>query len=226
MYTKQQVAKVIDHAVLKPNMTNEDVRANAEMCMARGIGCLCVRPGDVAMAVHALAGSDTSVASVIGFPHGSSRCETKAREAELAIEDGATELDMVMNIGRFLSGDHSYVQRDIQAVVDVARPRGIAVKVILETGYLSLEQVAQACRLAQAAGADFVKTSTGFNEGGATPAASAVMLKTVGDTMRVKASGGIRTWDAAVAYLEQGCTRLGIGSTEQVLDGGAAEGDY
>jgi deoxyribose-phosphate aldolase len=225
-YTKAEVAKTIDHAVLKPNMTDADVKANAAMCRERGVGCLCVRPTDVALAAKALADSETVVAAVIGFPHGSNRSETKALDARLAIEDGARELDMVMNVGKFLSGDHVSVQADIEAVVAVAKPDGVPVKVILESCLLTPDQIAEACKLAEAGGADYVKTSTGFSTGGATPEAIDVMIGTVGKTMLVKASGGIRTWDDAVGYLDQGCARLGVGSTEAVLDGGKADGDY
>lgn len=226
MYTQAQVAKVIDHAVLKPELTDADIRRHAAMCKARGIGTLCVRPTDAVLAARELAGSDCRVCVVIGFPYGFSRSEVKAREAELAIRDGAAELDMVMNIGRFRSGDADYVRRDIEAVVAVAHRHHVIVKVILETCLLTPAEIAAACRLAQAAGADYVKTSTGVSGEGATPEAVAIMLATVGATMKVKASGGIRNWATAVAYLEQGCSRLGIGASETVLDGGQAEGAY
>ena len=226
MYTQAEVAGTIDHAVLKPELTAEDVKKAAQMCRERGVCALCVRPSDVALARDALAGSTTKVCAVIGFPHGANRKETKALEARLALEDGATELDMVMNIGRFLSGEHLAVQEDIAAVVEEAHAKGSIVKVILETCLLQKDEIAEACRIAQLAGADFVKTSTGFSSGGATPEAIAVMLDTVGDSMQVKASGGIRDWAGAVAYLEQGCARLGIGSTETVLDGGNASAGY
>jgi deoxyribose-phosphate aldolase len=210
---------VIDHAVLKPVATDADIVANAKMCVERGVGDFCVRPTDVALAAKQTRGSHTTVACVIGFPHGSNRSEVKALEARLAIADGATELDMVMNIGKFLSGDAAFVQKDIEAVVAVAAPKGVPVKVILETCYLTPEQVATACKLAEAAGANFVKTSTGFADGGATPEVIDIMLKTVGKTMGVKASGGVRSWDTAIGYLNQGCKRIGVGSTEKVLDG-------
>ncbi len=226
MYTQAEVAATIDHAVLKPELTEEDVKVAAQMCRDRGVCALCVRPSDVALARDALTGSSTKVCAVIGFPHGSNRKETKALEARLALEDGAVELDMVMNIGRFLSGSHDAVEADIAAVVEVAHAQGAIVKVILETCLLRKDEIAVACRIAQRAGADFVKTSTGFSSGGATPEAIAVMLDTVGETMQVKASGGIRDWNGAVGYLEQGCSRLGIGSTETVLDGGTASSEY
>jgi len=226
MYSQTDVAKVIDHAVLKPTATDDDVRINAQMCIRRSVGDLCVRPTDVKLAVAELAESETTVAMVVGFPHGSNRSEVKALEAKLAIEDGADELDMVMNIGKFLSGDHEFVQKDIEAVVTIAKPHNITVKVILETCYLTPEQIEDACLIAQAAGAGFVKTSTGFGTGGATPKAIEIMVKTVGDSMEVKASGGIRSWQDAVGYLKQGATRLGVGSTEAVLDGKEAKGEY
>jgi len=226
MFTKEEVARKIDHAVLKPVQTEADVVKAAKMCIERGVGSLCVRPCDAKKAAESLKGSACRLSVVIGFPHGTTRPEVKALEAKLAIEDGAAELDMVMNIGRFLGGDHAAVRKDIEAVVAVAKPRKVLVKVILETGLLSLDQVAQACTLAEAAGADFVKTSTGFNGDGATPQAIDVMLKTVGRTMGVKASGGVRTWETAVGYLKQGCTRLGVASTEAVLDGAKSDGAY
>jgi deoxyribose-phosphate aldolase len=225
-YTKEQVARAIDHAVLKPGMTDSDVKANAAMCRTRGVGCLCVRPSDVALAAKELEGSDTLVAGVIGFPYGYNRTEVKALEARLAIEDGAAELDMVINTGKLLSGESGYVQADIEAVVAEAKPKGVPVKVILETCLLTPDQIVEACKLAKAAHADFVKTSTGFAGGGATPEAIEIMVNTVGDSMQIKASGGIRSWQDAIAYLDQGCSRLGIGATEAVLDGGEAEGDY
>jgi deoxyribose-phosphate aldolase len=221
-FTRAQVAQAIDHAVLKPFATSEDVTKAAHMCRARGVGNLCVRPTDVALAAGHLKGSATTVAAVVGFPHGSSRTEAKVLEARLAMDDGAVEIDMVWNLGRFLSGDRDHARRDIAAVVAEARRRRGLVKVILETCYLDPDQIAEGCRIAEAAGADFVKTSTGFGDGPATPEAVAIMLKTVGGRLGVKASGGIRTWATAVAYLDQGCRRLGVASTEAVLDGGPA----
>jgi deoxyribose-phosphate aldolase len=221
-YTKEQVARSIDHAVLKPFATDADIAKGAALCAARGVAAFCVRPTDVARAAALLKGSACRTCAVIGFPHGASRPEVKALEARLAIDDGAAEVDMVMNLGRFLSGDADHVRRDIEAVVREAHPRSALVKVILETCYLKPDQVAAACRIAEAAGADFVKTSTGFGDGPATPEVVALMIRTVGKTMGVKASGGIRDWKTAVGYLEQGCRRLGVASTEAVLDGAPA----
>ena len=224
--TIRDVAALLDHAVLKPNFTAADLAAHAAMCVARGVGCLCVRPADVAAAVGHVAGSPVVVASVIGFPHGSHRPETKALESRLAIADGAKELDMVIALGPLLSGDESRVRDDIAAVVAAARPYGVLVKVIFETCYLTPAQIVTACRLAEEAGANFVKTSTGFGTAGATPETVRLMLDTVGGRLGVKASGGIRTWDDAVMYLDMGCTRLGVGDAAAILDGSTAAGAY
>ena len=218
-HTAASVARMLDHAVLKPEFTAADLARHARMCIDRGVGCLCVRSCDVAAAARLVAGTPVVVAAVIGFPHGAQRPEVKAVEARLAIADGARELDMVLNVGALRSGDQAAVRADIAAVVAEARPHRVLVKVILETCFLSAEQIVAACRLAEEAGADFVKTSTGFGAGGATPAAVRTMLDAVGGRLGVKASGGIRSWEEAVRYLDMGCTRLGVGDAAGILDG-------
>lgn len=225
-YTVQEVAAKIDHAVLKPDQTEADVRENAAMCIARGVASLCVRPCDVKLAAELLKDSPVMVSCVLSFPHGADTPATKIFQARQAIVDGVQEIDMVMNIGQFLSGNLDFVRADIQGVVQTAHAHGVQVKVIQESAYLTLEQVALACELALAAGADFVKTSTGFAPSAATPEIIDVMVKTVGGKMGIKASGGIRTWEQAIGYLEQGATRLGIGATAAVLDGGTGDGAY
>jgi len=219
MYTKKDIAPTLDHAILKPFATDQDIIDGCKMCAERGVGSCCVRPTDVKLTAQQLEGSDTCASMVVGFPHGSNRPEVKALEARLAIEDGAKELDMVMNIGKFQSGDYDYVQKDIEAVVAEAKPNGVLVKVILESCWLDEEQLVKACKIAEAAGADYVKTSTGFGDGPATPEAIDIMIKTVGQTMGVKASGGVRDYETACGYLKQGCKRLGVASTVEVLDG-------
>jgi deoxyribose-phosphate aldolase len=221
--TQTTMARMMDHAVLNPAMTENDIRRAAAMCRARGVGNLCVRPTDAALAASLLKGSATTVAVVVGFPHGASRSEVKALEARLAIGDGASELDMVMNIGKFLSGDYEYVKRDIEAVVAVAKPQGVLVKVIQESCLLTLDQVAKACELTIAAGADFVKTSTGFNGDGATVEQVEVMLKTCAGRAKVKPSGGIRDWERAAMFVRMGVDRLGVSSTDKILDGAPTE---
>ena len=226
MYTRRQVAQTIDHAVLKPENTDADLVSNAKMCIKNEVFSMCVKPCDIKAAKELMKKSDVKVSCVLSFPHGADAIPVKAFQAKQAIEDGADEIDMVMNIGKFLSGDYEYVVEDIKAVVDVAHSHGVLVKVIQESGYLTLDQVAKACELAYEAGADFVKTSTGFGPGKATVEIVDVMIKTVGDCMMVKPSGGIRDWETAIAFLEQGADRLGIGSTEAVLNGAKSEGDY
>ncbi|WP_372934046.1 deoxyribose-phosphate aldolase [Mariniphaga sediminis] len=223
---KDQLAQTIDHAVLKPEYTEADLHRHAQMCIKHNVFSMCVKPCDIRAAKTLLEGSGVKVSCTLSFPHGADATAVKAFQAEQAIKDGVDEIDMVMNIGKFLGEDDYYVVEDIKAVVDVAHKHGVLVKVIQESGYLTLEQVAKACELAYAAGADFVKTSTGFGPGKATPEIVEVMVKTVGEKMKVKASGGIRTWDEAVAFLELGADRLGIGSTEAVLNGGKANGGY
>ena len=225
-YTVQDVASKIDHAVLKPEQTEVDVRAAAALCIERGVASLCVRPCDIALAAYLLEGSPVMLSCVLSFPHGADTTATKVFQARQAIEDGVEEIDMVMNIGRFLSGYHQAVRDDIAAVVETAHACNVAVKVIQESGYLTLAQVAKACELSHEAGADFVKTSTGFAPSSATPEIIETMVEAVGGKMGIKASGGIRTWEQAVGYLEQGATRLGIGSTATVLDGGVADSNY
>jgi deoxyribose-phosphate aldolase len=217
-HTAASVARTLDHAVLKPDFTAADLARHARMCIDRGVGCLCVRSCDVAAAARLVAGTPVVVAAVVGFPHGAQRPEVKALEARLAIADGARELDMVQNVGALRSGDQPAVRDDIAAVVAEARPHGVGVKVILETCFLTSAQIVAACRLAEEAGADFVKTSTGFGGGGATPEAVRTMLDAVGGRLGVKASGGIRTWEDAVRYLDMGCTRLGVGDAAGILD--------
>jgi deoxyribose-phosphate aldolase len=226
MYTKEQVAQTIDHAVLKPEFTEADLQMHAQMCIKYKVYSMCVKPCDIHAAKSLLEGSGVKISCVLSFPHGADATPVKAFQAEQAIAAGVDEIDMVMNIGRFLGEDYSYVVEDIKAVVEVAHRHGVVVKVIQESGFLTLEQVAKACKLAYLGGADFVKTSTGFGPGKATPEVIDVMIKTVGDKMKVKASGGIRTWEDAVAFLEQGADRLGIGSTEGILNGKNATGGY
>ncbi len=225
-YSVSEMASFIDHAVLKPDQTEADIREAAAMCINYGVASMCVRPCDIRLAAAFLHESNVMVSCVLSFPHGADSIATKVFQTEQAILDGAREIDMVMNIGQFLSEHTDYVMNDIGAVVEMAHAKGVQVKVIQESCFLSLAQVAQACELSLAAGADFVKTSTGFGPSSATPEIVEVMVKTVGGKMGIKASGGIRTWEQAEGYLEQGATRLGIGATQTVLDGGVSSEKY
>jgi deoxyribose-phosphate aldolase len=222
----KEVAKTIDHAVLKPNQTETDLRENAALCIKYGVASLCVRPCDVALAAELLSGSSVLVSTVLSFPHGADTTASKVFQAKQAIKNGAKEIDMVMNIGQFLSGHYDRVCDDIGAVAETAHADAVLLKVIQESCYLTLDEVALACQLTAEAGADFVKTSTGFGPSSATPEIIEVMVKTVGGKLGVKASGGIRSWEQAVGYLEQGATRLGMGATQTVLEGGLSNSAY
>lgn len=217
-YTLEQVAKTIDHSILKPDFTYGDVRAGAELALKYNTASYCIRPMDVAPAAEILAGSDVKVCTVIGFPHGSTTTAVKAFETADAIQNGAVEIDMVINVSALLSGDYDYVEQDIRAVVDVAHAAGASVKVIFETAFLNDELIVKACELTEAAGADYVKTSTGFASEGATLHNVQLMKATVGDRLKVKSSGGVRTLDQLIDYMDAGVTRSGCSATQQVLE--------
>lgn len=217
-YTLEQVAKTIDHSILKPDFTYADVEAGAELALKFNTASYCIRPMDVAAAAKALAGSTVNVCTVIGFPHGSTTTAVKAFETADAIKNGAVEIDMVINISALLSGDFDYVERDIRAVVEVAHAAGASVKVIFETAFLNDEQIVRACELTERAGADYVKTSTGFASEGATLHNVQLMKATVGDRLKVKSSGGVRTLDQLIDYMDAGVTRSGCSATAQVLE--------
>ena len=217
-YTLEQVAKTIDHSILKPDFTYADVAAGAELALKYETASYCIRPMDVAAAAKALAGSTVNVCTVIGFPHGSTTTATKAFETKDAIANGAVEIDMVMNVSAMLSGDFDFVEQDIRAVVEIAHAAGASVKVIFETAFLNDEQIIKACELTENAGADYVKTSTGFASEGATTHNVALMKNTVGDRLKVKSSGGVRTLDQLIDYMDLGVTRSGCSATAQVLE--------
>ena len=217
-YTLEQVAKTIDHSILKPDFTYADVEAGAQLALKYNTASYCIRPMDVAVAAKALAGSTVNVCTVIGFPHGSTTSATKVFETQDAIANGATEIDMVINVSALLSGDYDFVEQDIRGVVDAAHAKGASVKVIFETAFLNDEQIVKACELSEKAGADYVKTSTGFASAGATTHNVALMKQTVGDRLKVKSSGGVRTLDQLIDYMDLGVTRSGCSATEQVLE--------
>jgi deoxyribose-phosphate aldolase len=214
----EHVAKTIDHSLLRPELDDDFVREGIGLARRYGVASATVRPADVALAAALLDGSDVFVSTVVGFPHGSSRTETKVREAELALADGARELDMVLNIGRLRSGRGDDVREDIAAVVRTATGAGATVKVILENAYLSDQEKELGCRLAEDAGAAFVKTSTGFAPGGATLDDLKLMRRTVGPNVQVKAAGGVRTLDTLLEVMSVGVTRIGATATAGILD--------
>mgnify|MGYP003407770887 FL=1 len=204
-YTEHEIAATIDHAILKPDLTRDEVNAELDIAREWGVFSVCVRPSDIAYAVNYLQGSSVAVGTVIGFPHGTTSTAAKVAEAQQALEDGATELDMVLNIGWLRSGLDAEVEADIRAVVDTAD--GVIVKVIFETAYLDDEQIVRACALTAAAGADFVKTSTGFAGGGATVDHIRLMRANTDPRVQVKASGGVRGLESAIDMLDAGATR-------------------
>lgn len=216
--TYGQVAKAIDHSLLKPELDDAFVEAGCRLAADYDVASVCVRPRDVERASRLLAGTNVAVGTVIGFPHGSSRTETKVFESRLALKNGARELDMVIDIGGLISGDDAMVQEQIAQVVEVAHADGALVKVILENAYLTDEQKVRGCRLVEAAGADFVKTSTGFAPTGATLDDLKLMLRSVSPRVHVKAAHGIRTLDALIEVLELGVTRVGATQTAAMLD--------
>ncbi|GIV65306.1 MAG: 2-deoxyribose-5-phosphate aldolase [Bellilinea sp.] len=216
--TYEQLAKVIDHSLLRPELTSQEVIEGCQLAARYHVATVCVKPCHVRLAAEQLKDSDVLVSTVVGFPHGSSVTEIKVAEAQRAMDDGAVELDMVLNIGELRSGNDEYVFQDIQAVCDVAHARGAKVKVILENAYLTDEQKVRACQLAEKAGADWVKTSTGFAPGGATLEDLRLMRRSVSEKVQIKAAGGVRTLDALLAVIEAGVTRCGATATAKILD--------
>lgn len=205
----REVARFIDHTLLKPEATRDDIMKLCEEGARYGFASVCINPTWVRDAACALRGSGVKVCTVIGFPLGANAPDTKAYEARRAIFDGASELDMVINVGALKSGDYETVARDISAVVDVAHEAGLICKVIIETALLSDDEKVKACLIAKEARADFVKTSTGFSKGGATVADIALMRRTVGGEMGVKASGGVKDLKSAQEMIQAGATRIG-----------------
>ncbi|MEW8979166.1 MAG: deoxyribose-phosphate aldolase [Symbiobacterium sp.] len=220
--TRAQLAKMIDHTLLKPDATEAQIRQLCAEGREYGFMSVCVNPYWVPFCAELLKGTDVKVCTTIGFPLGANRSEIKAVEAEDAVARGAREVDMVINVGALKSGRLDVVRNDIRAVVEAVAGEAL-VKVILETGLLTDEEKVTACRLAQEAGADFVKTSTGFGYGGATVADVALMRRTVGPEMGVKASGGVRDTATALAMIEAGATRIGASAGVAILAGLAAE---
>ena len=216
--TYRDVAKTIDHSLLRPELDDTFIADGCRLAAEYDVASVCVRPVDVARAHAFLAGTDVAVGTVIGFPHGSHTTATKVFEAQRALADGAVELDMVIDIGALRSGRDGDVQADIEAVVGVGHAGGAIVKVIFENAYLTDDEKVRACHLAEAAGADFVKTSTGFAPSGATHDDLRLMRRTVSPRVQGKAAGGVRTLDALLAVMDLGVTRVGATATRVILD--------
>ena len=216
--TYEQLAKVIDHSLLKPELIEADIIEGCELAHRYHVATVCVKPCHVTLAAEALKDSDVLVSTVVGFPHGSNLTAVKVVEAELAMDEGAKELDMVLNIGQLRSGKYDYVRNDVKAVCDVAHEREVKVKVIFENAYLTDEEKVTACKLCEEAGADWVKTSTGFAPSGATLDDLRLMRANVSDKVQVKAAGGVRTLPALLEVIDAGVTRSGVTVTALILD--------
>ncbi len=235
-YTYEELAKMIDHSLLHPTITDQEFEDGCRLAVKYGVASVCIKPYAVKRAVELLRGSGVLVGAVIGFPHGNSCTESKRYETELACRDGAVEIDMVINIGKALSGDWNFVERDIKAVCDEAHRHGAIVKVILENDYLdkggaglnSDDFKKRLCHICERAGADWIKTSTGYgfvkqpdgsyNYHGATEHDLKLMVANVSAKVRVKAAGGVRDLDGLILVRDLGATRCGASATAAILD--------
>ena len=215
-YTARIIAKTIDHSLLKPEMTREEVKAGCEIAKKYDVASVCCKPSDVQFCADLLKGTDVLVGTVVGFPHGTTTTEVKVFETKQAVADGATEIDMVINIGHLKSGMNAEVQADINAVVDASA--GHTVKVILENAYLTDEEKVTACKLSEAAGAHYVKTSTGYAPTGASIADIKLMKASVSPHIKIKSAGGVRTLDSLMEYLDAGISRSGATTTAVMID--------
>jgi deoxyribose-phosphate aldolase len=211
------IARLIDHTLLRPEATQHDIEVLCREALDFQFATVCINPTWVTLAARRLHGSGVGVCAVVGFPLGATTPDVKAFEARRAIADGAREIDMVINIGALKSGNRGDVQRDIEAVTVVCQESGALSKVIIEAGLLTADEKATACALAKAAGADFVKTSTGFGPGGATTADVALMRQVVGPAMGIKAAGGIRDLAAVLAMVGAGATRIGTSAGGKIV---------
>ncbi|OIJ16687.1 deoxyribose-phosphate aldolase [Anaerobacillus alkalilacustris] len=221
----EQLAKMIDHTLLKANASKEEIITLANEAKDYKFASVCVNPTWVQTAAKILEGTEVKVCTVIGFPLGANTPETKAFETKNAIENGATEVDMVINIGALKDKNDELVENDIQAVVQAAKGQALT-KVIIETSLLTEEEKERACDMAVRAGADFVKTSTGFSTGGATVADISLMRKIVGPDIGVKASGGVRDRETALAMVEAGATRIGASAGISIVKGEKSNSTY
>jgi deoxyribose-phosphate aldolase len=216
--TERDIAKTIDHSLLKPELDDAFIEDGCRLAAEYDVASVCVPPVHVRRAGAILAGTDVKVGTVVGFPHGYATTETKVAESRQALIDGATEIDMVLQIGALKSGRDADVQADIAAVVEVAHAGGAIVKVIFENTYLTDDEKIRACHVTEAAGADFVKTSTGFAPGGATHDDLRLMRANTSPHVQVKAAGGVRTLDALLDVMALGVTRIGATATKTIID--------
>ncbi len=220
------LARMIDHTLLKPEATPEEIIKLCDEARTYSFASVCVNPGYVKLCAEQLKGTNVKVCTVIGFPLGATTTEVKRMEAEQALENGAEEIDMVINIGRLKSGDYEYVFHDINQVVLAAKKHNAICKVILETALLTDEEKVKACLICKNAKADFVKTSTGFSKGGATAGDIALMRYVVGSAVGVKASGGVRTLEDAKKMIASGASRIGASASVKIMTGEKSEAGY
>lgn len=217
-YTYQDIAKMIDHSLLNPTLTQDQLNAGITLAKAYDAASVCILPYMLAHTAEQLAGTTVQPSTTIGFPHGGHTTAVKVAEAKQALADGGTELDMVCNISAVLSGDWQRVRDDIKAVVDITHDAGQKVKVIFENCYLNDDQKIRLCEICNETSADWVKTSTGYGTGGATDDDLKLMRKHAADHIQVKAAGGVRTLDRALEVRAIGCTRFGATATKVILD--------
>ncbi|MCT2883369.1 deoxyribose-phosphate aldolase [Lentilactobacillus buchneri] len=215
--TTAQLAKYLDHTNLKPEATEASIRQTCEEAIKYNTASVCINSHRIPLAAELLKDTTVNPITVVGFPLGATNTETKVYEAITAIDDGAEEIDMVLNVGELIGGNLDYVTADIQAVAEAVHAKHKMLKVIFETSLLNDEQIVNACHASEAAGADYVKTSTGFSSEGATLHNVALMRKTVGNKLGVKASGGIHSREEALAMIEAGASRLGVSATVKIL---------
>jgi deoxyribose-phosphate aldolase len=214
---------MFDHSLLQPHLTDADLEAGCALAAEYKVASVCIKPYAVPLAAKLLAGTGVFVSTTIGFPHGGHLTKVKVFESEAAIDDGAVELDMVVNVGKVLSGDYGYVAADVKAVIDAAHRRGAKVKVIFENALLKDEHKKQLCRICGDAGADWVKTSTGYAETGATIDDLKLMRAFSPTHVQVKAAGGVRSFDTLMAVREVGVTRVGATATKAILEDAKAK---
>jgi deoxyribose-phosphate aldolase len=214
-----RLARMIDHTILKPDATQDQIAQLCDEARKYGFASVCVNPTNVKLCAQLLEGSDVLVCTVVSFPLGATTTEVKVFETQQAIRDGATEVDMVINIGALKSRDYELVERDIASIARACHASNAILKVIIEAALLTDEEKVVACQLAMVAGADFVKTSTGFGPGGATVEDVALMRRVVGPTMGVKAAGGIRTYEDAQKMIAAGASRLGASASVKIMQG-------
>jgi len=225
-FDTKQLAGMIDHTLLKPEATLSEIKQLCEEAKQHNFASVCVNPSYVSTCFDLLKSSNVKVCTVIGFPLGATTTQSKFLEAEEAIQNGAEELDMVINIGRLKDKDYEYVFNDLKTIADLTKKHLCTSKVILETCLLTDEEKVAACLLAKEAGLDFVKTSTGFSKAGATIKDVALMKFVVGDKHKVKAAGGIRSYDDAVAMINAGANRLGASAGVKIISGQKSDGNY